>query len=80
MMKKYGSKLPVLTLICLVFLTGCVSQSDYDALLAERDALVVERDELAGEVEKLNGDIAELQAYSKELLEVPRHYYREVPS
>ena len=37
----------IITFACLITLSGCVSQSDYDALLAERNALITERDELS---------------------------------
>ncbi len=48
----------LLTAFCL---TGCVSQKEYDALLAERDALLEENESLKGDVAKLQDYAAELQ-------------------
>ena len=42
-------------------LTGCVSQKEYDALLAERDALLEENESLKGDVAKLQDYAAGLQ-------------------
>ena len=54
--------LPIIVLATSLLLSGCVTQKDYDALLAERDSL-------QAEVNKLNEDVQTLQEYSAGLQE-----------